>query len=518
MSAIRETQTTNKIMAKAATAQPVSAAAQPGLGARAMDLLSSVRFGVVLLVLLALACMVGMLIMQVNVEGFDKYYAELTPSQRLLYGNLGFLDIYHTWYFNAMLLVLSLNIILSSIDRFPSAWTYISRKKLDASAHWLRGQEQSAALALAGDTGQEVAARLSAACRSLKLKATVTEKGGTTFVFGERGAWNRLGAYAVHVALLTIFVGGFLTARFGHTGQMAVRPGETSAEMSEQVFLDLDQPSRVTIDLPFTVECTDIQQKLLEKNGPISPMNTLDWLTRVRIKDPARGETDALIQMNRPFDYHGYRFFQSSFEPEGKARQITLKVTPEQGGDAQEITIRRDGSATLADGTQVRFKEFFSDFVLDASGPDTQSQEYNNPAAVLSVVRADGQVAQAYAFEPGRADSAPMAGRAVAGYKFQLADFERVGASHILPVQKDPGASVVSLGFVLLAATLAAVFLFAHQRVWARVEPRGAGEFEVTIGGNTNRNKLGFEDRFRKLVEEVSRRQKAEGSQEPSAG
>src|SRR3954469_15548732 len=110
MSAIRETQT--KVTGKAA-AQP---AAQAGAGTRALDLLSSVRFGVVLLVLLAAACVVGMLVVQVNVDGFDKYYAALTPSQRLLYGTLGFFDIYHTWYFNAMLLVLSLNIILSSID------------------------------------------------------------------------------------------------------------------------------------------------------------------------------------------------------------------------------------------------------------------------------------------------------------------------------------------------------------------------------------------------------------------
>src|SRR5215204_3671070 len=113
MSAIRETQT--NVTAKAAA----EAEGAAGWGTRAMDLLSGVRFGVVLLVLLAAACVVGMLVVQVNVDGFDKYYAALTPSQRLLYGALGFFDIYHTWYFNAMLLVLSLNIILSSIDNLP---------------------------------------------------------------------------------------------------------------------------------------------------------------------------------------------------------------------------------------------------------------------------------------------------------------------------------------------------------------------------------------------------------------
>ena len=507
MSAIRETQTKAlaNTPAKILAGEPV----KEGTGIGAMDLLSSVRFGVVLLVLLAAACMVGMLVMQVNVDGFDKYHAALTPSQRLLYGSLGFFDIYHTWYFNAMLLVLSLNIILSSIDYFPKAWTYISRKKLDASAYWLSGQEQHASISLEADDAEKVAARVSEAARGVGLKARVSEKGGATFIFAERGAWNRLGAYAVHVGLLVIFVGGFMTARFGHTGQMFLRPGETSNEMQEQVFLDLDTPARITLDLPFKVECTDIQQKLLEKNGAITPMNTLDWLTRIRIIDPERGNTEALVQMNRPYDYRGYRFFQSSFTPEGKAREIRLVVTPENGGQAQELTIRRDGAATLADGTRVEFSDFFADFALSGGKPDTKSPDYNNPAAALKVVKTDGQTARAYAFQEGTADGAPVAGRAVAGYKFRLAEFERVGDAHILSVQKDPGATVVYVGFILLTLTLAAVFLFAHQRVWARIEPRGAREFEVTIGGNTNRNKLGFEDRFKKLVKAVEER--AEG-------
>ena len=498
MSAIRETQTNVTVKAAAQTAE------KAGFGTRAMDLLSSVRFGVVLLVLLAGACVVGMLIVQVNMDGFDKYYAALTPSQRLLYGALGFFDIYHTWYFNAMLLVLSLNIILSSIDFFPKAWTYVSRKKLDASAHWLSGQEQHATLTLEAESAESIAERIGQAARAVNLKACVSEKDGTTFVFAERGAWNRLGAYAVHVALLTIFVGGFLTARFGHTGQMFLRPGESSAEMTEQTFSDEGTPSQVRLGLPFEVECTDIQQKLLEKQGGISPANTLDWLTRIRIKDPERGEHEALVQMNRPYDYRGYRFFQSSFTPEGKARQVTLTVTPEAGGVSQELTIHRGGEATLPDGTRVEFKDFFPDFTLEGGRPATASPDYNNPAAALRVYNAAGQFERAYAFQEGKADAAPLANRAVNGYRFRLTGFERVGDAHILSVQKDPGASVVYVGFLLLTVTLCAVFLFAHQRIWARIEPRGANRFEVFIGGNTNRNKLGFEDRFRKLLKAVS--------------
>src|ERR1051326_9321685 len=129
MSALEESKTEVRLPQAPASAEG------PSVVTRALNLLSSVRFGVILLVLLAAACMGGMLIVQQNVEGFDKYFADLTPAQKFLYGKLGFFDIYNVWYFNGLLLVLSLNIVLASIDRFPSAWTYISRKKLDASVH-----------------------------------------------------------------------------------------------------------------------------------------------------------------------------------------------------------------------------------------------------------------------------------------------------------------------------------------------------------------------------------------------
>src|SRR5947209_9422822 len=129
MSAIEETKTDRVLPGSAAKAK---ASQSSSLINSLLKLLSSVRFGIVLLVMLTVACMIGMLIVQQSVEGFDKYYADLMPSGKFLYGTLGFFDIYHSWYFNLLLLILSLNIVLASIDRFPGAWKYIMKKKLEA--------------------------------------------------------------------------------------------------------------------------------------------------------------------------------------------------------------------------------------------------------------------------------------------------------------------------------------------------------------------------------------------------
>ena len=494
MSAIEESKTEVRVPKGA------SAPASPSFLTRGLNLLSSVRFGVILLILLAAASMVGMLIMQQNVEGFDKYYAELSPASRVVLGSLGFFDIYHVWYFNALLLILSLNIVLASIDRFPSAWTFISRKKLDASAHWLRGQEQTATVEFAGATSASAAGKIAGAMRASRMKARVTEKKGKTFVFGERGAWNRLGAYAVHVALLTIFFGGFLTAQFGRTGVMPLAPGMKSNEMVETVF-NVDRLSRAVYQLPFDVECTDIQQSLIRKEGAITSDNTLDWLTRIKIKDPENGpDREALVHLNAPFDYRGYRFFQASFDPTGSARQVTLRVAPQAGGEAEDITIPRGGTTTLADGTRVEFKDFMANFTVNGNNTEAGEGTYTLPAAILSVTPRNGSPTVARAFTPEMAERAPFAKQPVAGYTWRLVDFEKAPRSHTLSIQKDPGANIVYLGFGMLGLTLGAVFFFSHERVWAHVEEKEGGRVEVVLGGNTNRNHLGFGDRFKKLI------------------
>lgn len=497
MSAIEETKTNVGIKpgVKPATASV------PFL-TRVLNFLSSVRFGVSLLVMLAFACMLGMIIMQQNVEGFDKYYAALSPSQQLLGSKLGLFDIYHIWYFNLILLILSLNIVLASIDRFPRAWTFIARPKLDASARWLQGQTASATLKLKGESQQAIAERIEAACKTVGMKTRTTEKNGRTFVFAQKNTWNRLGAYAVHVALLTIFTGGFLTAQFGRTGQMWLKPGMTSDEMMETVFV-LDQPERVTLSLPFDITCTDIQQKLIEKNGPITSNNTIDWSTTIKIKDEY-GETDALVHLNAPFDYRGYRLFQESFAAIGRARNITVRLTPQGGGQPQDIKLARNGSTTLPDGTLIQFADFSADFKLGADREESESADYNNPAAQLIVTRKGEQPQRAYAFTPAMAEKAPIAKQPVAGYTYALVDFEKVPEMHALSIQRDPGARIVYIGFALLALTLVAVFFFSHQRIWMLVEEGKGKNYEVVMGGNTNRNRLAFEERFKRLTAAIS--------------
>jgi cytochrome c biogenesis protein len=281
---------------------------KPSLLDRGLKKLSSVPFGVSLLILMIILSMTGMLIMQINVEGFDKYYASLTPSQKWLYTDpilralrnwtgwrlegwniLSLVDIYKSYVFITLLAILSLNIILASIDHFPGAWRYIARKKLTATKPYVLHQTCNDTLASEGDADEPN--RVADVCRQLGFRTTVTREAKRTTVFAERGAWNRLGAYFVHVGLLTIFLGGFFTWRSSFNGMLTLEPGTRATTMKALAY-DLDRVQLRDYQFaPLSVECTDIQQTLLKPDGSLDASNTVDWFTRVRVTDNEVGKT-----------------------------------------------------------------------------------------------------------------------------------------------------------------------------------------------------------------------------------
>jgi cytochrome c biogenesis protein ResB len=148
-------------------------------------------------------------------------------------------------------------------------------------------------------------------------------------------------------------------------------------------------------------------------------------------------------------------------------------------------------------------------------GFTTLSRDYNKPVAQLEVTGPDGKRTPALAFGPQAADE--YLGKAAAGaqkdggenkllvggHKVLLKDFEKVSTTHTLTIQYDPGRTPVYIGFTLLVIALCGVFFFSHQRMWAVIEPAGNGS-KIYFGGNTNRNKPGFEGRFNSLVHSVT--------------
>ncbi|HEY6328777.1 MAG TPA: cytochrome c biogenesis protein ResB [Blastocatellia bacterium] len=500
-------------VASAATNIKVRPKKQDTILDNVLALLSSTKFGVVMLTILLICSVIGMLIMQTVDQDFHKYYAKLTASQQVVYSALDLFDIYHSWYFDLLLSITGLNIILASIDRFPTAWQYVWKPKYKASPAFIHAQVFNTETAMQ-EPPQQLSERIKSIWHKQGYRTRITDENGRVTVFGQRNSWNRLGAYFVHIALLTIFTGGFLTNRYGVGGQMIVQPGNQSQQFNTlKVTAAGDQTGVAT--LPFSIECSDIKQQLINESGTLDPGNTVDWFTSVRLLDQNEKlvTSPAVVHLNKPYDYRGYRFFQSSFAARGYARAINVSFVPAAGGQPVEAAISRDAQVDVPGIGKVSYDDFFPDFTVTDGKPDTvpimgegNFTPYSNPVAQLKIVGTDGNVKTVFAVNPKMADQFYKQGTGqdsdtllINGDKTLLNNFEKVGIYHVLTIQYDPGRAPVYVGFTLLILALLSVFLFSHQRIWAVLDSDG-GHSKVYFGGNTNRNRPAFEGRFNSLV------------------
>lgn len=72
-----------------------------------------------------------------------------------------------------------------------------------------------------------------------------------------------------------------------------------------------------------------------------------------------------------------------------------------------------------------------------------------------------------------------------------------------LEVSHEPGQWAVWAGVIVMGFGLVLVFYLVHGRFWAVPVRNARGELVLWIGGAANKNKDVFEQRFRKLVQEI---------------
>ena len=73
-----------------------------------------------------------------------------------------------------------------------------------------------------------------------------------------------------------------------------------------------------------------------------------------------------------------------------------------------------------------------------------------------------------------------------------------------LQVAKDPGVWIVYIGCGLMLLGLYMAFFISHRRVWLYLDESSA-EHKLLLGGNSNKNKIAFNQIFTKLEEHIEK-------------
>ena len=71
-----------------------------------------------------------------------------------------------------------------------------------------------------------------------------------------------------------------------------------------------------------------------------------------------------------------------------------------------------------------------------------------------------------------------------------------------LQVAKDPGVWPVYIGCILMLLGLVVAFFLSHKRLWVYIYEEG-DRTRILVAGSSNKNKVGFENKFNILVEKL---------------
>ena len=89
--------------------------------------LSSIKTGVVLIILVVIFSAAGTVILQHPMTDSDDMQRAYSPAMLRFLDLTGLTDIFHTRWFIGMMILVSLSIIAASVQRFPNAWRYFAR-------------------------------------------------------------------------------------------------------------------------------------------------------------------------------------------------------------------------------------------------------------------------------------------------------------------------------------------------------------------------------------------------------
>src|ERR1700758_4363175 len=89
--------------------------------------LSSIKTGVVLLITVVVLSAAGTIVLQRPVTEPDEMERAYSPAVLSLLDKVGLTDVFHAWWFVALMVLVSLSIIAASVERFPNAWRYFAR-------------------------------------------------------------------------------------------------------------------------------------------------------------------------------------------------------------------------------------------------------------------------------------------------------------------------------------------------------------------------------------------------------
>ena len=483
--------------------------------------LSSVKLAVVLLIILAIVSVIGTLIAQ-N-EAPEQYLREYSQATVNLFETIGFFDMYHTWWFVFLLFLLTANLTVCTLDRFPHTWKIITAPLKPITDEGLKALPFKKDITFKGGT-DKAEERAAKALAAHGYRFIESREGATTQLITQKGVYSRFGVYITHVSILLVFTGALIGAFFGFKAFLNLPEGEASKfvylrnePMWDRIMATLGIAASPVIPSPqggvpamplgYFVRCDSFDVDYYLDAAGIPTGMPSEYHSTLSIFD-LNGQKifDKRIRVNDPLTHHGVTFYQSSYGtiPDRKGKVI-LKIIPKNNpSEGETITLEPEQAIYVRSiDRTIRVLNFAPYGVRDpATGQVTfyrsENDEFVNPTVELGVYQGTKPLYKTLVMKhEAREPFMPE--------NYVIKFVELWGARYTgLQVTKDPGVWVVYTGFVLLCIGPLIAFFGSHKKLWVRIQDQ-KGQAVVTVAGSANRNRLGFEREFNRIFDEIAK-------------
>lgn len=426
------------------------------------DFFASVKLAIFTLCALALTSIIGTVIPQNETHSF--YVSKFGAKIAHFFHILDIPTMYYSWWFLSLLGLLSANLIICSIDRFPGVLKIIKADNLSVKPAKLSSMSYSQQWALTPK--QRTAIDIGAILTECGWKTAIQNSGNDQIFFSQKHPWSRTGVYIVHISILVIFTGAIIGHFFGFKGSVMLPELKTT----KQIY---SYKTSTPIDLGFSVRCNSFGIQFYDNGMPKEYKSSLTVLEGEKVileKD---------IRVNSPLTYKGITFYQSSYQG---YKDFIVRISNSTNGDTQEFVMPFQ--------EQVRWENKNVQFgIINAEAIGQRVvrakvwfKEGDSPATTQWI-----DDSQSTTIETGANT-----------YTISAKQMYATG----LQVAKDPGVWLVYLGCGLMLIGLYMAFFLSHKRIWVCIQSDSA-KTTLQLAGSTNKNKQALSKAFNTIKSRI---------------